>query len=89
MTHELSLTATTPCLSCPLRELDLFKDRNKSEVAFIQQLKSGEHFAPAGTTIVRENAHTEKLFTVLSGWVFKYRTLEGNRRQIINYGPSR
>ena len=86
MTHELSLTATTPCLSCPLRDLDLFKNRNKSEVTFIQQFKTGEHFAPAGTTIVQENAHTDKLFTVLSGWVFRYRTLEGTRRQIINYG---
>ena len=86
MTHELSLTATTSCLACPLRELDLFKDRNKSEVGFIQQFKTGEQFAPAGTTLVEENAHTDRLFTVLSGWVFRYRTLEGTRRQIINYG---
>lgn len=86
MTHDLLLTAATSCLACPLRELDLFKDRNKSEITFIQQFKTGEHFAPAGTTIVHENARTDKLFTVLTGWVFRYRTLEGSRRQIINYG---
>ncbi len=77
---------TTACIACPLRELDVFKDRNKSEIAFIQQFKAGEQFAPAGTKIVRENEQNERLFTVLSGWVFRYRTLEGNRRQIINYG---
>ena len=86
MTHEISTTTATLCLSCPLRELDVFKDRNKSEVTFIQQFKNGERFAPPGATIVKEGEHNQRLFTVLSGWVFRYRTLEGNRRQIINYG---
>ena len=82
----IPIAATTPCLACPLRELDVFKDRNKSEVTFIQRFKAGEQYAAAGTKIVKENAQNERLFTVLSGWVFRYRTLEGSRRQIINYG---
>lgn len=86
MTRNLSATALTPCVGCPLRELDVFKDRNQSEVTFIQRFKEGEQFAPAGVTIVKENEHNERLFTVLSGWVFRYRTLEGTRRQIVNYG---
>ena len=86
MTRDVSVTTLTPCAACPLRELDVFKDRSQSEVAFIQRFKDGEHFAPAGTTILEEGEHNERLFTVLSGWVFRYRTLEGDRRQIINYG---
>ena len=86
MTHELSLSALTACADCPLRDLEVFKDRNRSEVDFIQQFKDGERFAPAGTTILKEGVHNVQLFTVLSGWVFRYRTLEGHRRQIINYG---
>ena len=86
MTHEITTIAGTSCLLCPLRELDVFKNRNRSEVVFIQRFKTGEDFATAGSTIVAEKSHTERLFTVLSGWVFRYRTLEGNRRQIINYG---
>ena len=86
MTHELSLSALTACADCPLRDLEVFKDRNRSEVDFIQQFKDGERFAPAGATILKEGAHNAQLFTVLSGWVFRYRTLEGHRRQIINYG---
>ncbi len=77
---------TTACLACPLRQLETFKDRNKSEVSFIQRFKAGEQFAAAGTKILQENAQNERLYTVLSGWVFRYRTLEGSRRQIINYG---
>ncbi len=86
MTHDLAVTALTACTSCPLRELDVFKDRNRSEVTFIERFKDGERVAPAGTTIVKEGMNNERLFTVLSGWVFRYRTLEGSRRQIINYG---
>jgi len=86
MTHDLATTALTACTACPLRELETFKDRNLSEVSFIERFKNGERYAPAGTTILKEGASNERLFTVLSGWVFRYRTLEGHRRQIINYG---
>ena len=85
MTHDLAPTALTACTACPLRELEVFKGRNRSEVAFIERFKAGENAAPAGATILKEGSHNERLFTVLSGWVFRYRTLEGNRRQIINY----
>lgn len=86
MTHERSLTTVTPCADCPLRDLEVFRHRNRAEVGFIQEFKAGEHVAPAGTTILNENERNETLYTVLSGWIFRYRTLEGNRRQIINYG---
>ena len=85
MTHELAVTAITACGNCPLRELDVFKGRNRSEVDFIQRFKDGEQLTAAGATILAEGTHNTKLFTVLSGWVFRYRTLEGSRRQIINY----
>ncbi len=64
----------------------VFKERSGEEVDFIQSFKGGEQHAPAGTTILNENQHGTRLFTVLSGWVFRFRTLEGNRRQIINFG---
>lgn len=86
MTHDTAVATATRCRSCPLRELDIFKDRGGSEIDFIQQLKAGEKVVPAGTTILRERADGDMLFTVLSGWVFRYRTLEGTRRQIINFG---
>ncbi|MCX8254422.1 cAMP-binding domain of CRP or a regulatory subunit of cAMP-dependent protein kinases [Beijerinckiaceae bacterium RH AL1] len=76
----------TACAECPLRDFEVFKERSHSEVAFIQQLKDGERTAAAGTAIVTEGVHNDSLFTVLSGWVFHYRTLDGSRRQIINYG---
>lgn len=86
MTHDPSLLATVPCRACPLREFDVFKDRGRSEIDFIQKLKSGERSVPPGTTIVKERETGDTLYTVLSGWVFRYRRLDGDRRQIINFG---
>lgn len=77
---------TTPCHACPLRELVSFKPRSGEEVDFVQAFKDGELHAPAGATVIIEGDRIERLYTVLSGWVFRYRTLEGTRRQIINYG---
>ena len=35
--------------------------------------------------ILSEGAHSAQLFTLLSGWAFRYKTLEDGRRQILNY----
>ncbi len=83
MTREVFVTA---CAECPLRDFEVFKQRTHSEVSFIQRFKDGERTALAGETIVDEGIQNDLLFTVLSGWVFRYRTLDGNRRQIVNYG---
>jgi CRP/FNR family transcriptional regulator len=83
MTRDVIVTA---CTDCPLRDIEVFKQRTQSEVSFIQRFKDGERTALAGTTILDEGVHNNSLYTVLSGWVFYYRTLDGNRRQIINYG---
>ncbi len=79
-------TLVTPCIACPLRSLELFRPRSREEIDFVQAFKAGELNAQAGTTVICEGDRHERLYTVLSGWLFRYRTLEGTRRQIINYG---
>lgn len=41
--------------------------------------------AEPGALILSEGMHSAQLFTVLSGWAFRYKTLEDGRRQILNY----
>ena len=77
---------TTACHHCPLRAMQVFKQRSDEEVDFIQRFKAGERVARANQRILDENQREDHLYTVLAGWVFRYRTLEGNRRQIINFG---
>ena len=77
---------TTACHHCPLRSMAVFKQRSDEEVDFLQRFKAGERLARAQERILDENQRETHLYTVLTGWVFRYRTLEGNRRQIINFG---
>lgn len=75
----------TPCHHCPLRELQSFRDFTPRELDFVSQFKSGELSSERGATILVEGMHSAHLFTVLSGWAFRYKLLPDGRRQIMNY----
>ena len=75
----------TPCEKCPLRENPHFRPFDKDELAFVSSFKRGELVVDAGATILVEGSHSAHLFTVLSGWAFRYKVLEDGRRQILNY----
>lgn len=75
----------TPCHQCPLRELDHFRDFTPEELEFVSHFKMGELAVDAGATILSEGANSAHLFTVLSGWGFRYKMLDDGRRQILNY----
>lgn len=75
----------TPCEQCPLRVLHHFREFKPDELDFVSNFKSGELSVDAGTTILVEGSHSAHLYTVLSGWGFRYKTLDDGRRQILNY----
>lgn len=75
----------TPCEQCPLRPLPTFREFSRDELDFVSKFKRGELAADAGATILVEGAHSAHLFTILSGWGFRYKALEDGRRQILNY----
>jgi CRP-like cAMP-binding protein len=55
------------------------------ELKFVSSFKRGELVAETGAMILSEGAHSAQLFTLLSGWAFRFKTLEDGRRQILNY----
>jgi len=75
----------TPCAKCPLRRLEIFRKFSAEELAFVSFFKSGELVLEAGSTIFSEGTNSPHLYTVLSGWAFKYKTLEDGRRQVLNF----
>ncbi len=74
-----------PCEACPLRGNLYFRDFTPEELRFISTFKRGELVADPGSVILAEGAHSAQLFTLLSGWAFRYKTLEDGRRQILNF----
>jgi CRP-like cAMP-binding protein len=74
-----------PCQHCPLRTLARFRDFTPPELHFMAKFKAGELHLPAGTTFLIENTRNPHLYTVLSGWAFRYKLLQDGRRQILNF----
>lgn len=74
-----------PCEQCPLRALPLFRPFEPTELAFISTFKRGELSVDRGATVLAEGNHSAHLYTVLSGWGFRYKLMRDGRRQILNY----
>ncbi|RDJ26839.1 Crp/Fnr family transcriptional regulator [Bosea caraganae] len=73
-----------PCLACPLRLRPAFKDKSDEEVRFIQSMKLDHRWLPAGADIIHPGQEDAELYTLFSGWAFRYKSLPDGRRQILN-----
>ncbi|MCZ4347259.1 Crp/Fnr family transcriptional regulator [Devosia sp. J2-20] len=62
-----------------------FRSFAANELQFISSFKTGELVAETGATLLSEGAHSSHLYTLLSGWAFRYKVLADGRRQILNY----
>ena len=78
-------TRQYPCEECPLRPLKVFREFEKHELAFVSKFKRGELAVEKGATVLVEGNHSAHLYTVLSGWGFRYKLMPDGRRQILNY----
>lgn len=74
-----------PCAQCRLRRLPLFRPNTPEQTNFIQAHKKGEITVAAGDSILEEGHKSDRLFTLLSGWAFRYKALPDGRRQILNF----
>lgn len=73
------------CEQCPLRVLPVFREFEPAELAFVSTFKRGELSVQRGATVLAEGNHSAHLYTVLSGWGFRYKLMRDGRRQILNY----
>ncbi|MCX7295539.1 MAG: Crp/Fnr family transcriptional regulator [Hyphomicrobiales bacterium] len=75
----------TPCEQCPLKTLPCLRAFTASELDFVKQFKIDELHVDAGASFLHEGARAEHLYTILSGWAFRYKMLDDGRRQILNF----
>ncbi len=73
------------CKQCGLRKTDAFTAVSAEELQFIESFRSDTLAVPAGKAVIREHQPIGKLFTLYSGWAFRYKTLSDGRRQILNF----
>lgn len=83
--RALPSVRTVPCAECPLRNCGAFRELDAKELAFVERFKTGEFKVEAGTTLFLDGSSSAHLYTVLSGWAFRYKLIVDGRRQILNY----
>ena len=74
-----------PCHKCPLKDRAAFRDFTAEELDFISRFKKGELSVDKGGTVLAEATRNPHLYTILSGWAFRYKLLPDGRRQIVNF----
>jgi len=73
------------CFVCPLRIRPAFEPKAEDEIAFINGLKIDHRHIASGSDIIHAGQDDAELFTLFSGWAFRYKSLEDGRRQILNF----
>jgi len=73
------------CSGCQLRQSDAFSPVDEQQLAYIEQLREEVQSFTAGSEIIPEFQKASALYTLYSGWAFRYKTLSDGRRQILNF----
>jgi CRP-like cAMP-binding protein len=81
----LRLSMQVPCFECALRACGLFKPISRNELGAINAIKRDHISLPAGTEIIRAGDDSPEIYTLYSGWAFRFKTLADGRRQILNF----
>src|SRR3984957_16945514 len=73
------------CFECALRACGLFKPISTNELGAINEIKRDHVVLPAGAEIIRAGEDSPELYTLYSGWAFRFKTLPDGRRQILSF----
>lgn len=83
--HRLGVPMRVRCFECPLRVKPVFIQKTEEEIAVTNELKRDHLAFPAGTEIIHPGQEKAELYTLFSGWAFRFKTLADGRRQILNF----
>lgn len=72
------------CRECPLRKNVLFRPLAGAELDFVRAIKSDQIELPAGAEIVTAGDSDDRLYTIFSGWAYRYLNITDRHRQILD-----
>ena len=73
------------CSRCMLRQSDAFSSVSPAQLHYIEAMRSDRIGYSAGSQVEPENQRATALYTLYSGWAFRFKTLSDGRRQILNF----
>jgi CRP/FNR family transcriptional regulator len=75
----------SPCEKCVWRPNPAFLPVPASERDAIQGYRKGSRVVEAGQAVIDEHRRSPHLYTLYSGWAFRFKTLSDGRRQILSF----
>jgi CRP-like cAMP-binding protein len=72
------------CRHCPLRRASAFRPLEGAELDFVRAIKTAQPSMPARTDIITAGSVSHGIFTLYSGWAFRYMTTDKGARQILD-----
>jgi CRP-like cAMP-binding protein len=72
------------CDVCPLRRNSLFRPLIGAELDFVRTIKTDQIDLPAGEEIVAAGNSDDRLYTIFSGWAYRYLNITDRHRQILD-----
>lgn len=85
LAHTAPPAGPNPCATCALRPRAAFLPVSEAERDTIESLRQGAREVLAGHSIIDEHRVSAQLFTLYSGWAFRYKSLSDGRRQILGF----
>jgi CRP-like cAMP-binding protein len=73
------------CDECALRACGFFKPITANELGAIKGIKRDHLVLKAGTEIIHVGDESPEIYTLYSGWAFRFKMLPDGRRQILNF----
>jgi CRP-like cAMP-binding protein len=73
------------CHECALLACGLFKPITPNELGAINSIRRDHVALKAGAEIIRAGDESPEIYTLYSGWAFRFKTLPDGRRQILNF----
>jgi len=73
------------CVNCPLQVVTGLRPLTPSQLEFMVNFKQGELYVAKGAQMLSQGVVSPHLYSVLQGVLFRFKTLEDGRRQIVNY----
>jgi CRP/FNR family transcriptional regulator len=72
------------CFKCPLRSLSAFHPLSEGELRFVRSVKAGQPEFAARHDIVAAGDCQDRVYTIFSGWAFRFMMLRNDCRQILD-----
>jgi CRP/FNR family transcriptional regulator len=83
--NSRSKIVTIDCAKCPLRRDAALAPELQRGLKLIRKSRLEMRVLPPGTQICTEGEPSDEVFTLFTGWAFRYKLLHGGRRQILNF----